>query len=438
MNHIHNSLWSDTATLPNFPQLNEDITTDVLVIGGGMAGILCTYLLAQAGVNVILAEANTIGSGITGNTTAKLTSQHGLIYSRLAQEFGWDCAKGYFAANEQALAKYRMLCAQIDCDFEEQDAYVYTTAHPKKLEQELRTLDKLKAGAEFVQDIPLPVSVQGAIRFKQQAQFHPLKFIAGIADSLPIYEHTKVLSYDGRYFHTEHNRISAKKTIVTTHFPMFNKHGGYFLKLYQHRSYVVALENAPDINGMYVDENEYGLSFRSHGNLLLMGGGAHRTGKHGGGWDALSALAKKYYPDAKEAYRWAAQDCMTLDGIPYIGQYAKNTPNLYVATGFNKWGMTSAMAAAQILTDLVQEKENPYAEWFCPSRSILRPQLVSNVLESTANLLTFTKPRCPHMGCALKWNAQEHSWDCPCHGSRFDARGGLLDTPANSDIKLNS
>ena len=210
------------------------------------------------------------------------------------------------------------------------------------------------------------------------------------------------------------------------------------MNLYQHRSYVIALENAPDINGMYVDENEYGLSFRSHGNLLLMGGGAHRTGKHGGGWDALSALAKKYYPDAKEAYRWAAQDCMTLDGIPYLGQYAKNTPNLYVATGFNKWGMTSSMAAAQILSDLVQEKENPYAEWFCPSRSILRPQLFSNALETTANLLTFTKPRCPHMGCALKWNAQEHSWDCPCHGSRFDAHGNLLDNPANSDIKLNS
>lgn len=140
-------------------------------------------------------------------------------------------------------------------------------------------------------------------------------------------------------------------------------------------------------------------------------------------------------PGAKEVCRWATQDCMTLDGVPYIGQYSKRTPNLYVATGFNKWGITSSMVASMVLCDLVQGRENPYADIFSPSRTMLRPQLFINGFEAAVNLLTPTKPRCPHMGCALKWHPQEHSWDCPCHGSRFADDGKLLDNPATGDLK---
>ena len=189
------------------------------------------------------------------------------------------------------------------------------------------------------------------------------------------------------------------------------------------------------MEGMYVDEAEGGLSFRSSGNLLLLGGGGHRTGKRGGGWNELSACARKYYPDAREIFRWATQDCMTLDGLPYVGPYSSGTPNLYTATGFNKWGMTSSMAAAMLLSDLVQDKENPYAELFSPARTSLRPQLAANLLKSAAGLLTPTTPRCPHMGCALKYNPQERSWDCPCHGSRFGEDGRLLDNPATDDLR---
>ena len=204
--------------------------------------------------------------------------------------------------------------------------------------------------------------------------------------------------------------------------------------MYQHRSYVIALENAPNVHGMYVDEAQNGMSFRNFENLLLIGGGDHRTGKQGGNWQELRTFARQHYPNASEKYCWATQDCMTLDGVPYIGAYSAGTPDLYVATGFNKWGMTSSMVSAMILCDLVQEKQNPYAEAFSPSRTILRPQLAVNAWEAVVNLLTPSAKRCPHLGCALKWNPYEHTWDCPCHGSRFTKNGRLIDNPATGDL----
>ena len=429
------SLWEETWKHPAFPPLDGDTDTDVLIIGGGMAGILCAYRLHQAGVPYLLAEAETIGSGTTKNTTAKLTSQHGLIYERLIRLFGTERAKQYLTANQEALEAYRELCRGICCGFEEKDAYVYSRNDRKKLERELAALEKLGFHAEFAEQLPLPFPVAGAVKFPHQAQFHPLEFLAAIAKDLHICEHTPVQELVGTTAITPRGRITAKKIIVTTHFPFLNKHGSYFLKLYQHRSYVIALEHAQNVDGMYVDEAQKGMSFRNYGGQLLVGGGDHRTGKQGGGWRELREFAKRYYPQAVETAHWAAQDCMSLDGVPYIGPYSASTDHLYVASGFNKWGMTSSMVAARILSDLVQEKENPYGDVFSPSRTILRPQLVVNGLEAAAGLLTPTARRCPHLGCALKWNPQEHSWDCPCHGSRFTEDGALIDNPATGDLK---
>ena len=428
------SIWEQTARLPQFDALTGGVQTDVLIIGGGMAGILCAYFLEQAGVDYLLLEADRICGGVTGNTTAKITSQHGLIYSRLAREFGLEAARLYLEANEAALARYRSLCREIDCDFQEQDAYVYSLGRRDKLENEVAVLEQLGVPARLVSDLPLPIPAAGAVRFPGQAQFHPLRFIAAIARGLRIHEHTKVLSLRDGEAVTSGGTVRAGKVVAATHFPLLNRHGSYFLKLCQHRSYVLALRGAPELEGMYVDEAEDGLSLRSYHGLLLLGGGGHRTGKKGGGWAELSAVAQRAYPNAREAARWAAQDCMSLDGVPYIGQYSARTPGLFVAAGFNKWGMTSSMAAAMLLADLVRGRENPYAALFSPSRSILRPQLAANALEAAANLLTPTVPRCPHMGCALKYNRQEHSWDCPCHGSRFAQDGRLLDNPAMVEI----
>ncbi len=427
------SVWEKNLSGVKFDSLQGNKNTDVLIIGGGIAGILCAYKLKKAGVDCILTEASKICGGITKNTTAKITVQHGAIFDQLIKDFGERKARLYLQAQIRGGEEYKSLCGKIDCDYQTVDSYVFSLFDQRKIIREVEALNRLGIKAEFSDAGELPIKVQGAVRIKEQAQFHPLKFLYAIAKDLPIFEHTKVIALKPGKAVTNRGEITCKKIIVATHFPILNKHGGYFLKLYQHRSYVLALKGATNINGMHVDESAAGLSFRKYGDLLLLGGGGHRTGKQGGAWKELESFAKKYYPNAKIAYKWATQDCMTLDCVPYIGQYSVSTPDLYVATGFNKWGMTNSMVAADILCDLVLGKPNRYAEVFSPSRSVFHPQFAINAFESTFGLLTPTKPRCPHLGCALKYNRAEHSWDCPCHGSRFTEGGLLLDNPATDD-----
>lgn len=428
------SIWTQTAGLPRFDPLGGDLKTGVLIVGGGMAGLLCAYRLARAGVDYALVEADRICGGTTKNTTAKLTFQHGLIYDELLREFGPEKTRLYLEANRAALEEYRTLCRDIDCEFEERDAYVYSVSDRRKLDRELEALSRIGFAAELAEDLPLPFPTKGAVRFRNQAQFHPLKFAAAIAKGLRIFEHTKVLELGPGTAVTNGGTVTAEKIVIATHFPLLNKHGGYFLKLYQHRSYVLALENVPPLGGMYVDKDDKGFSFRDCGDLLLLGGGGRRTGKQGGGWLELEGFAQASWPGAKVTARWAAQDCVTLDGVPYVGRYSKGTRDLYVTAGFNKWGMTGSMASSSVLADLVLDKGNPYTDLFSPSRGALRSQLAVNALESALGLLTPTVPRCPHMGCALKYNAREHSWDCPCHGSRFGEDGTLIDNPATDDL----
>lgn len=429
------SIWSESVQLPVFEELRQNIKTDVLIIGGGMAGLLCGYMLKKAGIGAVIAEAARIGSGTTQNTTAKVTLQHGLLYSRLLKKFGQEKARMYLQANSAALEEYKKICRFIDCDFEGKDSFVYSLQNRAMLEEEIAALDALHFKAEYVPRLPLPIQTAGAVKIKEQAQFHPLKFIAAVSEELQIYENTRVLEIEGHTARTEKYTITADEIIVTTHFPCFNLHGSYFLKMYQDRSYVIALENGPDVNGMYVDEASGGLSFRNYKEFLFLGGGAHRTGKAGCAWQELRRFAARYYPRAREEFAWAAQDCMTLDGIPYIGNYSKNTPHVFVATGFQKWGMTSSMTAAMLLRDRLCGIQNPCAEVFSPSRSMLAPQLAVNAWEAAAGLLRPSKKRCTHMGCALKWNSAEHTWDCSCHGSRFSRDGGLIDNPAKKDLK---
>jgi len=429
------SVWEADVQMPRFSQLEGDLHTDVLIIGGGLAGLLCAWKLAQDGTDCALIEGDRLMRGVSGRTTAKLTSQHGLIYGKLLKRFGPEKTRLYWQANQDALAEFCKLAEKADCDFLPQNSYLYATGRTDKLEAEMTAYEQLGIPARWEPSLPLPFPVTGAICFADQAQFHPLKLAAHIARDLPVYENTKALSFMGNRVQTPKGTVTAEKIIVATHFPLLNKHGSYFLKLYQQRSYVIALEDAPQVDGMYLDCAENGLSIRSAGQWLLLGGGGHRTGKQGLCWKLPESVAETFYPQAKTVARWATQDCMSLDGMPYIGQYSKATPALYVATGFQKWGMTTSMAAAMILSDLIRGEENPYAALFSPSRSILHRQLLCNGVETAVNLLRPTKPRCPHLGCALHWNEAEHSWDCPCHGSRFDRNGRLLNNPATDDMK---
>ena len=431
------SIWTDSVKPTSFKKLKGQINTDVLIIGGGICGILCAYFLKQEGVDYILVEGDTIGSGITKNTTAKITSQHGLIYDKLIRIAGLEKAKMYLDANQLALSKYRELCKNIDCDFEDENAYTYTLTDIKIIEKEVKAVKALGFNCDFINKTTLPFDIKGAIKFENQAQFNPLKFIYEISRELNIYENSfvKDISLDDHTALTNDAIITAKNFIVTTHFPFINIHGSYFLKMYQHRSYAIALENAQDVNGMFVDEAQNGMSFRNHENLLIVGGGDHRTGKSGGNYSELRRFAQKHYTNSVEKYNWATQDCMSLDGIPYIGHYSKSTANLFVATGFNKWGMSSSMVSAMILSDMVVGKTNEFQEVFSPHRSMLKLQLLVNGFEAITNLLTISTKRCPHMGCALKWNGPEFSWDCPCHGSRFDETGKIIDNPSTGSCK---
>ncbi len=424
------SLWSATAEFAPHPPLRGDHHTDVLIIGGGITGVLCAHFLQQAGVSYLLLEATRIGGGVTQNTTAKLTLLHGLLYDQIRRGSA-ELASQYLRAQQQALAEYLALCQGVDCDYTPQPAYAYDLADSDAPRREAEALRSLGCAAEWVAQVPLPIRIAGAVRCPDQAQFHPLKFLAAISAPLRIHEHTPVLDVQGETALTPHGRVHAKRVIFACHFPFADRRGGYFAKMYQHRSYTLALSGAPLPEGMFVDAQANGLSFRTQGEYLLLGGGDHRTGCAGGGFAALRAIAARLYPDARERYAWSAQDCMSLDGIPYIGAYAKTTPRWYVATGFNKWGMSNAMVAALLLRDALIGEQNPCADVFSPSRSPRCTQLLCNGASSLLHFLTPTAPRCPHLGCALRWNKEERSWDCPCHGSRFNADGAVLDSPAN-------
>ena len=327
-----NSVWTENIVLPHFETIEGDVETEVLIIGGGITGILCAYFLQERGIPYILVEGRSVCGGVTKNTTAKITSQHGLIYDKLLKSAGAEMARMYLEANQNAVKKYFELCRGMDCHFEEKTNYIYSLDDRRKLEKEVER----------------PYSPAGAVGFAQHAQFNPLEFIFHIIPKLKIYEHSFVRELTENTAVTDKARITYKRAVFATHFPIDNKHGMYFLKMYQHRSYVLAVENAQQIKGMYVDESKTGLSFRSYNDLLLLGGGSHRTGKRGGDWQELRGYARRYYPSAVEKYYWATQDCMSLDGVPYVGQYSKGLPDCYVATGFNKWGMTSSMVGAMI------------------------------------------------------------------------------------------
>ena len=428
------TFWTNTAKLPSFPSMTHDVRADVLVIGGGLTGLLCAYHLKRAGLDVVVAEADTIGSGVTGRTTAKITTQHGACYHTIAARYGMGTARHYYEANREALEAYRDI--EGDFDLKSSDGFLFSRLRREVLETEYNTLRAIGAGAEWAEDVELPFPVAGALRIPHQAQMHPLKLLACLTEGLTIYEHTRVREIRGSIATTDNGTtITAKSIIVATHFPFLNRHGAYFLKLYQHRSYVAVVDQAPPIEGMYWEASNSGLTLRQCGDQLLIVGGGHRTGKPGLGWKAAEQLVRHYYPGAEITARFSTQDCMSLDGIPYIGRYAKHTPQLYVATGFNGWGMTSAMTAALLLTGELIGKPKPWASVFAPDRPIWHRQLATNAGETLKTMVTPTVPRCPHLGCALKWNAAERSWDCPCHGSRFSENGKLRNGPATGDIK---
>ncbi|MEG1002474.1 MAG: FAD-dependent oxidoreductase [Clostridium sp.] len=475
------SIWSESCNLKRRESLNGDIEVKTLIIGAGIAGLLTAYLLKQSGENPVIIESNEILGGNTKNTTGKITSQHGLIYNRLIKEFGEDAAKEYGRANEVAIRKFKEIIDEnkIDCDFEERASYIYSLDKDDEIKEEYEAVCKLGIDAELVKDTKLPFNINIGLKFNKQAQFNPLKFLEEISKDITIYENTRALDIEGKTVITNNGNINASKIIVTTHFPIFNAPGYYFMRMHQERSYVIALKNAENVDGMYIDINKDGYSFRNYKDLLLIGGIPQRTGQNeeGGSYEALRSATKEMYPNATEVAIWSAQDCMSLDSIPYIGNYSLNSNDIYVATGFNKWGMTGSMVAAMILSDRVLGRKNDFSNIFSPERIDITESIdnfMENTKETVKNFIAqklyipdseiehiknghggvveykghkvgvykddkgekfIVKTKCSHLGCQLHWNADELTWDCPCHGSRFDYKGNILDSPTTK--KLN-
>lgn len=477
------SIWSRTCEIRRRESQQGDIETDAVVIGGGMAGILTAYQLERAGIHTAVLEAERIGGGQTKNTTAKITSQHGMFCKTFLEKKGKETATKYVQANQDSVEEYKRIIKEekIDCDFEEQDSYVYSQ-DAEKLKQEAEVACELGISASYVKEIEVPVSCAGAVKFARQGQFHPLKFMAAIAERLTVYENSPVKEIEEHIVRTPGGSVCAGKIIFAVHFPFVNFPGMYFARMHQERSYVLALEDAGTLNGMYIGEGKDSLSFRQYGKYILFGGQGHRTGEEhdgrkykGGSYAALREAAERIYPGSREITCWSAQDCVTADQIPFIGTYAKDRPDWIVSTGFRKWGMSSSMVSAMLIRDMLCKNENPCAGIFVPDRfsaeelpQIMKdggkavkgltkrffhiPDEISSQLEPGRGAIAETAEGkagvykteegtiyqvgiiCPHLGCELVWNPDEKTWDCPCHGSRFDYQGNLLEGPAQEGI----
>ncbi|NLH01494.1 MAG: FAD-binding oxidoreductase, partial [Clostridiales bacterium] len=313
-----NSIWSETVKIDERPILEKDLSVDTAVIGAGRVGVLTAFLLQENGIETVVIEADRIGGGQTKNTTAKITAQHGVTYDRLIKDLGEKKAKQYAYANMQAIEEYGRIIKKygLECQFEERPAYLYTKLSPEILRQEAEAARNLGIDAHFTTETELPFSIAGALRFNGQAVFHPLEFLKGLAERLTVYEHTKALSVQDNEIITDRGKVKAKHIVFATHFPIINVPGYYFAKMHQGRSYVIALENTPPMKGMYYGIDPDGLSFRPADEIMLLGGGGHKTGENylGGKYSMLRAKAAEFWPQSREAACWSAQDCMTPDG----------------------------------------------------------------------------------------------------------------------------
>lgn len=457
------SYWNNFREDYQFESLKKDIETDICIIGAGITGLTTAYYLSKQGKDIVLLEKDKICSHTTCGTTGKVTSQHGLFYDYLIQLQGEDFAKLYFEANEEALKNIENIINEekIDCDFKKVSSYVFTQKEDdvQKIKDEVKATKKLGIDSEFVTDISIPIDILGGIKFKNQAQFHPVKYANGLESLIlkfsgNIYENTKVIDIyeeDDEYIiKTENSRVKAKKVVIATRYPFIIAPGYYFIKMYQSTSFAVLVDPHTDIpiEGVYINSEEPQLSFRvveeNNKTLLLAVGYDYKTGEEiiGNPYEYLKKKIDTMYPNSEIVSTWCAEDCISLDKIPYIGEFSKMMPDVFVATGFNKWGITSSNIAANIIVDKILGKENKYEEIFRSSRlePIKNKDEMKNMIKETTESFVGKRikgekcPTCTHLGCKTTWNELEKTWDCPCHGSRFDERGNVIEGPAVKNL----
>lgn len=537
-----NSYWINSEkNKEKYNKLEKNIETDICIIGGGITGISTAYYLTKENLKVTVLDMGKIGFQTTGNSTAKITSQHGLFYKYLKDSKGEDFARLYYDANEDAIKNIKKIVEKekIQCDLECQSAYVLAANREEvqKVKDEVEVVRGFGGHAEYLEreDIDknlLILNPLAAIRFKNQAQFNSYKYtieLAKICKNLGanIYENTKVVDVrdekDYYYLETEDGyKIKAKYLVITTKYPIINIPGFYFMKMYQSTSYGISIPVKEKLfDGMYITSTNPKVSLRMakvdnniikdvvDGNIenyakqdkenrkrvkekqnskidneyvLIVVGADHKTGEKtdlSNSYKKLENIAKQIYPQGKVENYWNTEDCITLDKIPYIGKYSSMWENAYVATGFNKWGITTSNIAANIITDMIIGRKNRYEDIFISTRvePVKNRQEVGNMLKETVSSLVLKKfelpeseqaslkneegkiieiegekvgaykdkegriytivPKCAHLGCELSWNNLDKTWDCPCHGSRYDYTGKMLYGPTVKDLYIN-
>lgn len=496
---MNKSYWVESTNQTNYPKISENMNTDVLIIGGGITGIATSYMLSKSNLSITIVDADRIGMGVTANTTAKITSQHELIYDYLLNSYNFDTAKAYLDSNEEAIKNiYNIINKEnINCDFSYQDSYVYTCnkSNVTKIVDEVSAVTSLGLKAEYVTECPLPFPIEAAIKFPMQAQFHPRKYILSLLPILEkrgiqIFENSKVIDIkhinDAYEVYIDNYKITCKYLVMASHYPIKNFPGMYFIKMYQDSSYAIGVELEKEIfDGIYISCDTPTTSFRNiiqnNGKkLLIVGGSGHKTGDTNTDIESsyinLENYIKSIYPKAKIKYRWMTEDCVTLDKIPYIGEFSKFLPNMYVATGYKKWGMTTSHVAAKIISDKILDSSNPYEKIYTATRlepiknskefgNILKQSVYSLAINKASSpIISYTElkndsggvvdykgkklgiykneqgkmfaviPYCKHLGCELSWNNLEKTWDCPCHGSRYDYTGKIITEPTTEAL----
>ena len=484
------SLWFEGRERPPRPALEEDVHVDACVVGAGIAGLSAAFELSRLGASVAVLEARHVGAGASGYNTAKLSSLHGLTYSKLEGRLGAEKARLYGAANERGIERVFEIAGElgIDCDLRRKPNLVYTESDGERgqIEDEVEAARRAALPARLVEETDLPFPIAAAVQFERQAEFHPVRYLDGLAAGLEaegvrICEGTRAVSVSAGSpcrVRTEAGRtVTAASVVVATHLPFLDR-GAFFARCHPERSYVVAApyDGTAATGGMYLSTESPAHSIRAHeleGRAwLLVGGESHKTG-HGDAaerYRRLEEWARERF-GMEPVLRWATQDQMPVDGVPFIGPVDPLSANVYVATGFRKWGLAMGAAAGELLAALADGREHPWAELFDTSRLRPRASVASFVKESLDVALRFfgdrvTKrgggswiergegrvvgaglgqravyrdgdgtlhalsARCTHLGCIVSWNSAERTWDCPCHGSRFGARGEVIMGPA--------
>ncbi len=492
------SLWMATAPSTDYPPLEEELSVDVVVLGGGIAGLTTALLLKEAGMTVAVTDARRVAAGVSGHTTAKVTSLHTLIYAKLIKQCGKEQARQYADANQAAIERIEQFVREkkIHCDFTRATAYTYTEQVDwmRPIEDEHEAAKSLGLPSFLTDTSELPFPIKIAVGFNNQAHFHPRKYLLALAKSIDgdgsaVLEETAALDVEAGSpctVKTTRGIIKAKHVVVTTHQPFLIR-GFYFARMRLKRSHALGVLVRGQVpQGMYISAEPQFHSFRPQPyndgrQMLIIGGETYRTGQEpdtAARIRRLEEYARKHFAVESIAYRWATQDNVTADGVPYIGRYSRFSKNLYVATGFGGWGMTNGTAAGMILCDLIRGKKNPWEEVYNPSRmdvtdaapgivkdnaiiakefttkhariplesdpGTLRPGEGKILRKGIKKIATYKDDRgkvhavsatCTHMGCIVSWNNGEQSWDCPCHGSRFDVDGNVIQGPAVKSLE---